>query len=517
MTIQNFSIGKRLFLAFAYLIILIGLILYAGILQLQDIATQSSDMMLHPITKERVISDWYRAIHTSVRRTTAIAKSADPSLADFFAEENKQSSIAVKKQQEEVESLLDSPDEKAIFTTLSQRRQRYIKARDDVSAAKKTGNTALAEQLFEHDFQPAGANYLSSLQELLDHQRLSINNTSISINNNFKNGRTYLLMLGALALFSAIVMAYLITHRITTPLKEAIQIAQLVAAGDLNHTIIVNSTDETGTLLQALKNMNSRLRHLVLQVRQGTDTIASGTQEIASGNMNLSARTETQASTLIQTAASMATLTSTVKHNAENAHQANHLAQSASAMAGVGNNVVAQVINTMESIHDSAKKIVDIIGVIDGIAFQTNILALNAAVEAARAGEQGRGFAVVASEVRILAQRSSAAAREIKILIGDSVSKVDIGTQLVVQAGTTMDEVVVSVQRVRDIIGEITAASQAQSVGIEQINLAIIEMGTVTRQNSELIDLAFTEAESMHEEAQLLSQAVASFEVSGTA
>jgi len=259
--------------------------------------------------------------------------------------------------------------------------------------------------------------------------------------------------------------------------------------------------------------MRDSLAQVVGQVRQGTDTIATASSQIAAGNMDLSSRTEQQASSLEETAASMEELTSTVKQNADNARQANQLAVSASGVAVKGGHVVAQVVNTMSAINTSSKKIVDIIGVIDGIAFQTNILALNAAVEAARAGEQGRGFAVVAAEVRNLAQRSAAAAKEIKTLIGDSVDKVEEGSKQVAEAGKTMDEIVGSVKRVTDIMAEITAASQEQTAGIEQINQAITQMDQVTQQNAALVEEAAAAAASLQEQASGLSQVVSVFKL----
>jgi methyl-accepting chemotaxis protein len=331
----------------------------------------------------------------------------------------------------------------------------------------------------------------------------------------YHDTRNLMLALGAAALLLSAGIGFWITRSITAPLNQALQVANTVAAGDLTSRIIVNSTDETGQLLQALKGMNDSLVKVVSEVRSGTDTIATASNQIAAGNLDLSSRTEQQASSLEETASSMEELTSTVKQNADNARQANGLAESASEVAVRGGAVVSQVVDTMGAINESARKIVDIIGVIDGIAFQTNILALNAAVEAARAGEQGRGFAVVASEVRNLAQRSAAAAKEIKTLIGDSVEKVDTGAKLVDQAGATMDEIVASVKRVTDIMGEITAASQEQTSGIEQINQAINQMDEVTQQNASLVEEAAAASQAMQDQASSLAQAVSVFKLSG--
>jgi methyl-accepting chemotaxis protein len=316
---------------------------------------------------------------------------------------------------------------------------------------------------------------------------------------------------GAAALILAAMIAWWLARNISVPLRSAIDVARQVAQGDLTVQVEVRSKDETGELMQALKDMTASLLRIVTEVRGGTQAIATASRQIASGNIDLSARTELQASSLEETASSMEELTSTVQQNAQNASEANGLAASASAVAGKGGAVVAQVVDTMGSINDSSRKIVDIIGVIDGIAFQTNILALNAAVEAARAGEQGRGFAVVATEVRNLAQRSAGAAKEIKALINDSVAQVESGARLVDEAGHTMREIVDSVHKVSSIVGHISAASDEQRSGIEQVNQAISEMDQVTQQNAALVEEAAAAAESMQEQAARLADAVSVF------
>jgi len=318
--------------------------------------------------------------------------------------------------------------------------------------------------------------------------------------------------IGAIIALAA-VLGIAIGRSVTRPLRQAVAIAEKVAAGDLTSTIEAHGSDEVGQLLNALRSMNESLRTIATQVRTGTEAMTSASKQLSAGNSDLSQRTEEQASSLEETASSMEQLTSTVKQNADNAMQANQLAAGASDVAVEGGKVVGQVVQTMSSINDSSRKIVDIIGVIDGIAFQTNILALNAAVEAARAGEQGRGFAVVAGEVRSLAQRSAAAAKEIKGLITDSVATVEAGSALVDHAGRTMDEVVKSVKRVTDIIAEIAAASREQTAGIEQVNQAITQMDEVTQQNAALVEQAAAAAESMEEQAQQLVEAVAAFKL----
>ena len=322
---------------------------------------------------------------------------------------------------------------------------------------------------------------------------------------------SYLFML--LGSVAAVVAGVLVSRSITRPLGEAVEAARNVAAGDLRTQITIRSDDETGQLLLALKEMSSSLNRIVHQVRGGAETIAAASDEIARGNMDLSSRTEMQAGAIEETASSMEELTSTVQQNADNARQASQLAVSAVDVAARGGQVVEQVVGTMESINASSRKIVDIIGVIDGIAFQTNILALNAAVEAARAGEQGRGFAVVASEVRNLAQRSATAAREIKALIGESVDCVEAGNRLVGEAGMTMGEIVASVRRVMDIMGEISAASQEQGAGIAQVNGAIGEMDAATQQNAALVEEAAAAAQSLREQTVALTEVVGVFKL----
>ncbi|MDB5945869.1 MAG: mcp36H, partial [Ramlibacter sp.] len=326
-------------------------------------------------------------------------------------------------------------------------------------------------------------------------------------------GRNVLVGVCVAGVLLGILFAWVITESITRPIRDAVATARRVADGDLTVDVQTGGKDETGQLLQALSDMTNNLRTLVGEVAAGAHTVSDSSEQIAQGNIDLSQRTEEQASTLEETASSLEELTSTVTQNAENAKQASQLAVGASEVARKGGEVVGQVVSTMTGISESSRKIADIIGVIDGIAFQTNILALNAAVEAARAGEQGRGFAVVAAEVRNLAQRSAAAAREIKSLIGDSTTKVDAGTKLVDAACRTLQEIVTSVRKVSDLIAEIAAASQEQSSGIGQVNTAVTQMDQVVQQNASLVEEATAATESMKDQAGSLLHMVSRFKL----
>ena len=377
-----------------------------------------------------------------------------------------------------------------------------------------------AYKLLRYEFRPVQKAWWEMLRKLIAVEEKQNLDATVAAAAAYERARTVMLIIGSLALLTSLVAAVLITRGVVRELgcepEHAAEIAGQIAAGNLAVHIATKPGD-THSLLYAMRSMRDSLAEIVTQVHASTETIACAAGQIASGNLDLSSRTEQQASTLEETASSMEELTSTVRLNTDHARQANGLAESASSVAVKGGAVVAQVVDTMAAINISARKIVDIIGVIDGIAFQTNILALNAAVEAARAGEQGRGFAVVATEVRNLAQRSAAAAKEIKDLIGDSVDKVEAGNRLVEQAGSTMHEVVASVKRVTDIMSEIMSASQEQSNGIEQINTAVTQMDDVTQQNAALVEEAAAAAQAMQDQVNSLNQVVGIFRVEAQA
>ncbi|MBC7512866.1 MAG: HAMP domain-containing protein [Herminiimonas sp.] len=515
--LNDLRIGTRIGAGFAIVLLLSILSSSIALMHARQAADATHAMLDGPLAKERIVSDWYVLIYSAIARTSLIAKSTDETLSKTFATEIALSAKRGGELQKSLEPMLASDAEKAMYAQITTLRAAYQAVKEKTMKVRSTGDAALAASVFESSFVPAAAAYQTQVLDFLKLQRRAIDEAGRANDDAYRNSASIVLTLSVLLVALGVVCAWLIARSITRPLRAAVDVATRVAQGDLSQQITVASRDEIGELMQALQAMNASLVTIIGQVQTGSSTMASASSEIASGNLDLSSRTEQQAGSLEKTAATMEQLTSTVKHNADNARQANSLAQTASQTAVKGGAAVAQVVKTMASINDSAKKIVDIIGVIDGIAFQTNILALNAAVEAARAGEQGRGFAVVASEVRNLAQRSAGAAKEIKSLISDSVSKVDAGSKLVNDAGVTMKEIVGSVRRVTDIMAEITSASDEQRTGIEQVNQAIVEMDNVTQQNAALVEEAAAAAGSLQDQAAHLAQVVSVFRLAGGA
>ncbi|WP_334186603.1 methyl-accepting chemotaxis protein [Noviherbaspirillum sp.] len=516
---QNMKVGSKLILGFLSVAVLGAIVAAIGIYnmgRISDLADQmyETELMGLSYIKEANINLIYvgRARGNVLLSTTTDERETNKANVRKYLD-------AVKENLDKARPLFVTEKAKEIFAKYAQVSEVY--EREMWNSLKLADN----EKLQERSAELAKAlvdtrNHANVLDDLLtDLTKLKEQRAKAASEAGTDTYRSSVTLMGILVLCSmvtGIALGALITRNLTKQLggepDYAADIAKQIAAGDLSVAVNTKTGDQS-SMLFAMRQMRDSLAAIVGQVRAGTDTIATASGQIASGNADLSSRTEEQASSLEETASSMEELTSTVKQNADNARQANQLAVSASEVASKGGAVVSQVVDTMGAINDSSKKIADIIGVIDGIAFQTNILALNAAVEAARAGEQGRGFAVVASEVRNLAQRSAAAAKEIKSLIGDSVEKVDAGGKLVNQAGATMHEIVESVKRVTDIMAEIMAASDEQTAGIEQINQAITQMDQVTQQNAALVEEAAAASEAMQEQAGKLAQVVSVFKL----
>ncbi|HEY0846680.1 MAG TPA: methyl-accepting chemotaxis protein [Noviherbaspirillum sp.] len=515
MKFENLRISAKLWLSVATLgIAVFSVVLFAAWRSSQWQA-KGDELTAQSNAKVRAVTQWAGLAETVTARTQATVLASSEEIDAIFKEANSTDQAKITELQKALEAgPLDDAERKQIEKIASQRKI----AVDHLTALRELkagGDADGARTRFERDFNPALKAYLQSLKEFVAMQEANAD----TLRRQLADERlTTVKIAGALVVLiviGVIIGAGTLIRSIRQPLVDAIDLASRIAQGDLTAHPDTARGDEFGDMMRALKKMSDALNTIVAQVRNGADTVVTASREIAAGNQDLSARTEQQASSLEETASSMEELTSTVKQNADNARQANQLAGSAAEVAVKGGDVVSQVVSTMASINESSKKIVDIIGVIDGIAFQTNILALNAAVEAARAGEQGRGFAVVASEVRNLAQRSASAAKEIKALIDDSVDKVAAGARLVDQAGSTMTEVVESVKRVTDIMSEISAASQEQTSGIEQVNQAISQMDQVTQQNAALVEEAASAAESMQEQALRLADAVSIFRLDG--
>jgi methyl-accepting chemotaxis protein len=509
----NKKIGRRLGLGFAAVLCLMVLLASCALSSLSKLSQNINVILNDNVRKLSLAQDMNDQLHliTRVIRNTVIL--SDKDAIDAEREKLVKARAEYNALRETLYKLPKSATGAAQLEAITQLQKMARPLNDKVVQLASENRDAEAMDFLLKQAGPATEQWQQALAQYVDRQKERSKAQSVAAAQTYNETVALMWSIAGVALVLGGVVAWLITRSITRPLQEAITIAETVANGDLTQRITVRRQDETGQLIQALKAMNESLVKIVDEVRAGTDTIATASGQIAAGNHDLSSRTEEQASSLEETASSMEELTSTVKQNADNARQANQLAMKASDVAGKGGMVVSQVVDTMESINQASNKIVDIISVIDGIAFQTNILALNAAVEAARAGEQGRGFAVVAAEVRTLAQRSAGAAKEIKALIDTSVEKVDAGAALVNQAGATMNDIVDSIRQVTDIMGDIAAASQEQTVGIEQVNQAITQMDQVTQQNAALVEEATAASEAMQEQAGTLARMVSAFKL----
>ena len=508
---NNLKIGIRLGLAFGLVLLITALIAVIGVWRLGALKAVNQEIATTEMERRSLAQRWTADVNVNWVRASSALKTSDGAYIEVLQKDMAATSKITSETQKKLEALIQDDKGKQLMADVAKRRSIYLDARAGLLAKKKSGEDISAA--VDRDLRPLADNYLKSLESVAEHSiallaQVQDDATSMT------TGSQRALEFGALVSVAlGMLFAFLVTRSITVPMRQAVQSAEAISSGNLATDIQVRGKDEAARLLQALSVMQGNLVRIVDNVRQGAEGVATASAQIAQGNLDLSQRTEEQASALEETAASMEELSSTVKQNADNARQANQLALSASTVAIKGGEVVGQVVTTMKGINDSSKKITDIISVIDGIAFQTNILALNAAVEAARAGEQGRGFAVVASEVRSLAGRSADAAKEIKTLISASVERVEQGTALVDQAGATMTEVVSSIRRVTDIMGEISAASTEQSAGVAQVGEAITQMDRVTQQNAALVEESAAAAESLKTQAQQLVQTVAVFKL----
>jgi methyl-accepting chemotaxis protein len=519
MNLAKMKVGTRLGLGFALVLVLLIAVTGVGIARMAQIQDRLDHVVGVNNVVTRLVIDMRANVSdrvTSLRILTLMTDAGDmePEMARVKAQTAKYNEAETKlAAQFEKESL---PEEKALLASIKEYEAVAMPAISKATDLWLANKAEDATKVLIKEIRPAQKKWTEALDQLAALEDKLNAQVQVDAANGFASARTFMILLGLLAVAIGVAAAWFITRGLLKQLggepEYTASIAGSIANGDLSIAIDTTGSDKD-SLLAEMNEMRNSLVGIVGQVRGGTEAIGTASREIAAGNIDLSSRTEMQASSLEKTASAMEELTSTVKQNADNAREANQLAATASDVALKGGAVVSQVVDTMSSINESAKKIVDIIGVIDGIAFQTNILALNAAVEAARAGEQGRGFAVVASEVRNLAQRSAGAAKEIKTLIDDSAEKTERGTKLVNQAGVTMDEVVASVKRVTDIMSEIANASQEQSAGIEQVNLSIIEMDSMTQQNAALVEQSAAAAQSLQDQASELAHVVSIFKL----
>jgi len=515
MRIADLKIRTRLTIGFGTLLALLLTMLFIALVRFVAIERANEELLTSAWAKADAAHSIDAMVRGNARRLMEVFLTTDATQRKALDQRIDANLGRIAKAQEVLDKYVTSGEGKQLLNSIRQHNNSFLKARASVLTELGSDQRDAALRIVEQDALPALDAMQVEAVELVTLQQKIVDETGAATRADIVFAKWLLVALGAVASVVGIFAAWSVTRSITRPLARAVEVAERVAQGDLSSRIEVTSRDETGQLMVALKHMNESLDQIVRRVRSGTAAIASASGQLLAGNTDLSARTEEQAASLEETASSMEQLTATVRQNADNARQASQLASNASEIAGEGGRVVERAVTSMQEIAASSTKINDIIGVIDGIAFQTNILALNAAVEAARAGEQGRGFAVVAGEVRTLAQRSAAAAKEIKGLIETSVGKVEDGSAQVRDAGRTMTEIVQAVQRVTDIMGEISAASSEQSGGIEQVNTAVMQMDQVTQQNAALVEEATAAAGSLEDQARQLREAVAVFRLAG--
>jgi methyl-accepting chemotaxis protein len=514
------SVRNQLRLAFAIVILLSFSSTAVAIWRLQVLSNDTNELTHRPLAKERLVSSWLLNISMSSKRTAAIVRASDGELAKVFADETQAQSQRTSELQKQVGEMLDTAAEKDLFAQIGAARQQYIESRDRVMALKAEGKAIEARELYERSFAGIMDHYIDKVKELQALEQKAIDTRTSEVLDQAQRSRIEQICICLATLIFSIWAAHRFAQALFRRLGGepalAARVAGEIAAGNLRVEVKVADGDET-SLMAGLKRMRDSLAGIVSQVRHGTAAIGESIVVMSSEAQELSRRTESQAASLEETASSIEELTQGIQHSADNAEQANTLAAQASQVAQQGGRMVGQLVETMGAINESSARIADIIGVIDGIAFQTNILALNAAVEAARAGEQGRGFAVVAGEVRALAQRSASAAKEIKVLIDDSTGRVSAGSALAGQAGHTMQDIVTGIDRVSTIMSDIVSSSREQASGIAQVNQAITQMDGATQQNAALVEESAAATVSMREQAHKLQQLVSVFQVDAAA
>ena len=514
MKLSDTRIATRLTIGFGLLFLLLALAVGVATVKIGHIRDEFRDVMNDDYPTSMIFVGVKDDVNLVARAIRNMLLLTDPAAVRAEHDRIKVSLKSVDERFAKAGTLVVRAEEKAVFAKIAAARDAYLGPLNRVIELVQAGDAEKAKVALIKDVRPVQNALFSAVDDMSKLQAQAMADSGAGVEQAVSSAQELMATLAFVALVSSVTLARWITRSITQPMNQAVSVSRAVAAGDLSTQFDSSGSNEVSHLLQALQEMQNSLVKVVGGVRQSADSVATASAQISQGNHDLSQRTEEQASALEQTAASMEELSSAVKQNADNARQANQFAMGANAVATKGSEVVGQVVQTMKGINDSSKKISDIIGVIDGIAFQTNILALNAAVEAARAGEQGRGFAVVAAEVRSLAGRSAEAAKEIKILINASVERVDQGAALVDQAGATMTEVLSAIRRVTDIMGEISAASGEQSSGVSQVGQAVMQMDQVTQQNAALVEESAAAAESLKAQAEQLVQAVAVFKLS---
>ncbi len=507
-------VGPRLGLGFGIVLLITLLISGIGIWRIEALAAESERVSTLEIERQAQVERWAAGLRLNWVRTEAFLKAIDVEYMQQLTASSEGTDLELQEASKRAHALVTQASGKALLADVDATEKAYATRLAEIRELHRGGEPSVPAMV-DKDLRPLADKTLAALDALRQHMAEGLRESQLRASGVATASEWILGVGAAVAVVIGLLLALFVTRSIVLPLERSRALALAIAEGDLTQTTEETARDEPGQLLAALGTMQERLAGIVSEVRRGAESVASASAEIAHGNNDLSARTEQQASALEETSASMEELNSTVRQNADNARSASSLAVKARDVASQGGSVVSEVVQTMKGINDSSRKISDIIGVIDGIAFQTNILALNAAVEAARAGEQGRGFAVVASEVRSLAGRSAEAAKEIKALIGASVERVEAGSALVDRAGATMSEVVQAISRVTDIVGEISAASGEQSQGVAQVGEAVTQMDQTTQQNAALVEESAAAADSLRTQAAQLVHAVSVFRLSG--